>query len=78
MFAISHGENESMFDLTFEQDVEVLEYFYPEFSISTFLSNLGGTLGLWLGVGVLQVGGYGALLLGHFKSPVERLKSILL
>ena len=26
-----------------------------------FLSNMGGSLGLWLGVGVVQIGGYGKI-----------------
>ena len=66
--AITKDTSSSAFDLTFEQDVEITEYFYPDFSFPSFLSNLGGTLGLWLGVGVLQLGGYGADILTHFKA----------
>ena len=57
------SDKNSGFDLTLKQDISVTEYYYPEFSLPDFLSNLGGTLGLWLGVGVLQLSGYGTLLL---------------
>ena len=36
--------------------MDITEYYYPEFSIAEFLSSIGGTLGLWLGVGVVQIG----------------------
>ena len=61
---ISSGTNKkSRFDITFKQDVPIIEHFYPEFSLPGFLTNFGGTLGLWLGVGVLQLGGYGETVL---------------
>ena len=28
---------------------------FPEFSVSTFFANFGGSLGLWLGVGAVQL-----------------------
>ena len=43
--------------------MDITEYYYPEFSAVDFLSSLGGSLGLWLGVGVAQIGGYGTLLI---------------
>ena len=45
-------------DLSFDPTVEIKEYFYPEFSLQSFLSDVGGILGLWLGVGVVQLSGY--------------------
>ena len=42
-------------DLTFKQSVSVTEFFYPKFSFADFLSSMGGALGLWLGLGVLQM-----------------------
>ena len=36
--------------------MDVTEYYYQEFSVAEFLSNVGGSLGLWLGVGVVQIG----------------------
>ena len=44
------------------------EYFYPEFSVVDFLSSLGGSLGLWLGVSVIQLGGFGTLLIQKLKT----------
>ena len=49
-----------------DQTVDITEYFYPEFSISNFLSSVGGSLGLWLGIGVVQIGGYFNLAIRHF------------
>ena len=45
----------STLDITIKQSVTVTEYFFPEFSVSLFLSSMGGALGLWLGLGVLQL-----------------------
>ena len=64
-------QNLSFVHLSFEQDIETTEYYYPEFSFPTFLSDVGGTLGLWLGVGVVQLGEYGATLLGHVKAKFK-------
>ena len=41
--------------LTFNQDVTVRESFYKSLSYSELFSALGGTLGLWLGVGIMQI-----------------------
>ena len=49
------GPRRSTLDITFKQSVTVTEYFYPQFSFSDFLSSMGGALGLWLGLGVLQL-----------------------
>ena len=51
-------ENETTFDLTMDQEVTVTESFYPSFSPLTFFTVMGGALGLWLGVGVVQVVSY--------------------
>ena len=51
-------ENETTFDLTMDQEVTVTESFYPPFSPLTFFTVMGGALGLWLGVGVVQVVSY--------------------
>ena len=45
--------------MTFDQNVEITESFFPSLSISELFSNLGGVFGLWLGVGVMQLLEYG-------------------
>ena len=45
------------FKFSLKQEVEVTESYIPEFSVSTFLAGLGGSLGLWLGVGAVQLVG---------------------
>ena len=46
-----------------KQEVQVTESYIPEFSVSTFLAGLGGSLGLWLGVGAVQLIGVGVSIL---------------
>ena len=48
------------------QQVEVTESYIPHFSITTFLAGLGGSLGLWLGVGAVQLLNLGVALLYRF------------
>ena len=45
----------SVIAFTFNQKVSVTESYIPEFSLSTFFASLGGSLGLWLGVGAVQL-----------------------
>ena len=47
------------FKFSLKQEVEVTESYIPEFSVSTFLAGIGGSLGLWLGVGAVQLIGVG-------------------
>ena len=47
------------FDLTLGQTVTVTEAFYPKFSVLEFLSKTGGAVGLWLGLGMVQLVKYG-------------------
>ena len=44
-----------MFELTLNQEVRITESFIPPFSLVTFLADTGGALGLWLGVGAVQL-----------------------
>ena len=56
LFASRHiAGNRSFIELTFDQTVVTTESFYPTFSFLTFLTLMGGALGLWLGMGVLQI-----------------------
>ena len=45
----------SQFDLSINQEVTITRSYIPEFSVSTFIADLGGSLGLWLGVGAVQL-----------------------
>ena len=55
----------SAFIFTINDQVEVTESYIPEFSISVFLGQLGGSLGLWLGVGAVQLINIGVNLLNR-------------
>jgi hypothetical protein len=41
--------------LTFSPKVRVTKTDFLRFYLSTFLSDLGGSMGLWLGLGIAQV-----------------------
>ena len=45
----------STFDITLDQVVTITESRYPKMSFTKFFSDLGGSLGLWLGVGIIQL-----------------------
>ena len=45
----------SMISFNIDQDVTITESYIPEFSVTTFFADLGGSLGLWLGVGAVQL-----------------------
>ena len=59
----NHKYDLSGLSIAFNQHVEVTESFIPEFSVTTFLAELGGSLGLWLGVGAVQLLNLGVALL---------------
>ena len=35
--------------------VEITESYFPDFSLSGFLADCGGSLGLWMGLGAVQL-----------------------
>ena len=41
--------------ISFSQSVQITTSDFPAFVLLDFLSKLGGSLGLWLGVGVVQI-----------------------
>lgn len=45
----------------------ITESFYPPISLGQLISDFGGVLGFWLGVGVLQMGGYIVTLIDKLK-----------
>ena len=53
--------NYSVIEVSLDPKVTITEAFIPDFSLSAFFADLGGSLGLWLGVGAVQLltGGLG-------------------
>ena len=47
--------SQTMVEVMFSDKVMVTYNYYPEFSLVEALASLGGSLGLWLGLGVLQL-----------------------
>ena len=48
-----------MIELSLSQEVTITESFIPPFSLISFTADIGGSLGLWLGVGAVQLIGVG-------------------
>ena len=44
----------SRIDITFSNKVVITVTYFPRFSIASFMSELGGSMGMWLGLGVVQ------------------------
>ena len=47
--------NVSRVDIAFYNKVDTTIRDFPPFNFSSFLASLGGSLGLWLGLGILQI-----------------------
>ena len=60
------------FDLTLDQIVTVTESFYPSFSLLEFLTMMGGAVGLWLGMGVVQMVHLGAAWVTWIRSSMKK------
>ena len=45
----------SRIDITFSEKVSIVITNFPKFNLALFLSSCGGSMGLWLGVGVVQI-----------------------
>ena len=59
------------FMISLDHSVSIKESFYPPLSISELFSEMGGSIGLWLGIGLLQICLY-------FMDLTHYIKSILL
>ena len=57
--------------LSFDQTVKVTESFYPSLSLTDLCANLGGSLGLWLGIGLLQIFFYAVDLVDYVKATFK-------
>ena len=51
----TNREHDTELKLTIEEKVTITESFYPAFSPLRFLTMMGGAVGLWLGVGFVQM-----------------------
>ena len=56
------GMNLSLVKLAFQDEVIITKSEYAALSISELFSSLGGVIGLWLGVGMLQIVDHGMIL----------------
>jgi hypothetical protein len=48
------GDGSTTIDITFSSTVQVTTTDFVQLNLSTFLSDVGGSVGLWLGLGVVQ------------------------
>ena len=54
--------NFSLIKLTLKDEVIITKSFYAPLSVSDLFSSLGGVIGLWLGIGILQIVDHGIIL----------------
>ena len=61
----------SVLDITMDQVVTITESNYPKMSFTKFFSDIGGSLGLLLGMGIIQLCVIAVnLLFSKFRSPI--------
>ena len=55
MVAKDYKDTRTYINMAFDHEVTVTESYYPDLSFTHLLAEVGGSLGLWLGVGLLQL-----------------------
>ena len=65
--------NYSSIRITFEEKVVITRSFYPSVDFPQLLPNIGGALGLWLGLGVVQLVSYGIDLIDFLNLCVKKM-----
>ena len=53
-----NSDQNDVIEIRFHHEVSITESYFPSFSLPSFFADLGGSLGLWLGVGAVQIIGY--------------------
>ena len=49
------NKNYSMLSISISEKVTTTESYIPHFSLAMFIADMGGSLGLWLGLGAVQI-----------------------
>ena len=62
---------QSLISFYFNEETTITESYIPGFSLATYFADLGGSLGLWLGVGAVQLLGYGLSLISLSKKLIK-------
>ena len=73
-----YSTDNKYFKFKIQNDVKVTEFFYPNVSFGEILSNLGGVVGLWLGVGMMQVVDHGFNITSYFRCLKSMAKEMTL
>ena len=69
-----NSDQNDVIEIRFHHEVSITESYFPSFSLPSFFADLGGSLGLWLGVGAVQIIGYCLLCSKWVKRTFNRNK----